>query len=162
MSAGLCLSAESHPEDSRQLFLSAASVPTVKLMKRHTDESHSLTGAARIAWRRSVLLCCVGGVQSRGGDGARATVLWRRTRRPLPSRQSADGILGAHYGGLWAVGGAARRPTGGSGRQLSELRPDCSNSLSMGEGWAWARRGKAAVTASDLHECLTPVPKAFA
>lgn len=38
-------------------------------MKRHTDESHSLTGAARIAWRRSVVLCCVGGVQSRGGDG---------------------------------------------------------------------------------------------
>lgn len=64
----------------------------------------------------------------------------------------------------WPLGCRRRRAAadGRSGRQLSELRPGCSNSLSMGEGWARASRGKAAVTASDLHECLTPVPKAFA
>lgn len=93
----------------QQLFLSAASIPTVKLMKQHTDESRSLTEAAGIAGRRNVVLCWRAEWRKRR---ARATVLWRRTRRPLPSRRSADGILGAHYGGLWAVGGAAQQPTG--------------------------------------------------
>lgn len=93
----------------QQLFLSAASIPTVKLMKQHTDESRSLTGAAGIAGRRNVVFCWRAKWERRQ---ARATVLWRR---PLPSRQSADGILGAHYGGLWAVGGAVQQqqqPTG--------------------------------------------------
>lgn len=77
---------------------------------------------------------------------------------------SASAISRRHSGSSlrWPLGCRRRRVAadGGSGRQLSELRPGCSNGLSMGDGWVRASRGKAAVTASDLHECLTSVPKA--
>lgn len=82
---------------------------SLTLIKYPINESHStprcsLTqaekGSGGNPWKEEKLYWC----KEEGTDTA--TVLWVRMCLPLPSKQSADSILGAHYSSLRAGGDA--------------------------------------------------------
>lgn len=96
-------------------------------MKASADSRRSWTQAER--WQP---LCSCFKEEETGA----AITLWPRMCLPLPQKQSADSILGAHYGSLWAGGNAA--VVGNRGVQFSVFSLSCANSPLVRDAWASA------------------------
>ena len=111
------------------------------LIKYHINKSHSRSmqqfdsgreGKVLEKWGKKTVVVS----WCKEEETGTATVLWLRMFLPLPSKQSADSILGAHYSILWAGGDATGQrwdldPRGGAeerGEENLQLQVCCLSS----------------------------------